>query len=259
MSQQRPLWIVIFALMVAAVAIRLKADEPVTLDDVPAGREIVPSSGDATTQVVLNGEVHELPKHVPRSPSPRVGRPKSVGVRASLSNFDADADPDGWMAEVVLLDASGNRVTRRATARFKLNPRIPTQDYTGYVTAKTTSATWSMNLSFDADGIARVRLPLNHRLRPVFGWRASPHQSVGLEGGSRSVNGGILRSAATRHVIRSGLSPSDLYGASVSSLGLPSHGVLNLTVSVPTEGVFRASAPIELRPSVLVDTRWPYQ
>ncbi|MEL6107827.1 MAG: hypothetical protein AAFU85_17520 [Planctomycetota bacterium] len=277
MNHQRPIWILIFAVMVAAIAIRLNAgdlpiQESVTQEDmpmagevtgsgerVPASEAVITASEADVTDAVLNGRAYKVPRHVRPSRRALTGRPKSVSASAALENFDADADPDGWTVQIALLDAAGRRVNRRATARFSLNPRVPTQDFTGYVTAKKASATWSSKLQFDEHGLARVRLPLRERLKPVFGWRRSPYESVGLEGGRRSAIGGIVRPAESRPVIRSGLAPSELYGASAASLGLPADGELRVTVSVPTEGTFRTTIPIQLRPAALVDTRWPYQ
>ena len=257
-NHQRPLWIVIFALMVAAVAIRLNASDPDVAFQ-PDGTQETATS-DARTDIQLNGHIYEVVRHRSTLPTQRwLGRPKSVSFQAVPVNVDADADPDGWSVEIALLDANGNRIRRRASARFTLNPRVPTQDFTGYVTANQASASWSSKLDFDEDGIARVRLPLRERLSPVFGCQKSPHRSVGIEGGRRSTVGGVRRRADHREFLRSGLSTSQLYGASVSSLGLPAFGELRVTVSVPTEGVFKAVAAIQLRPSVLVDTRWPYQ
>lgn len=269
-NQKRPIWIIIFAVMVAAIAIRLNADEPLpsqpsSSDNVVPVVEAIQEAGglvkneSQVTEAVLDGHAHRVPRHIKPKGGSRAGRPKSVSISAVIENFDADAEPDGWSVQVVLLDAQGRRVKRRATARFSLNPRVPTQDFTGYVTAKKASATWSSKLEFDEHGVARVRLPLRQRLKSVFGWQRSPYESVGLEGGRRSAIGGIVRPSGTGRVIRSGLAPSELYGAGAASLGLPADGELRVTVSVPTEGTFRAAIPIQLRPSALVDTRWPYQ
>jgi hypothetical protein len=34
---------------------------------------------------------------------------------------------------------------------------------------------------------------------------------------------------------------------------------LRVRISVPTEGVFEAATGVFIRPSVLVDTQWPYR
>ena len=56
-------------------------------------------------------------------------RPAYVEVHASLSNFDADADPDGWRVELVLRDRKDRPVVMRGNANFELMPRVPTADY----------------------------------------------------------------------------------------------------------------------------------
>ena len=55
-------------------------------------------------------------------------RPDYVDLNAYLANFDADADPDGWRATVMLLDSMECPVIMHAHANFELIIREST-DY----------------------------------------------------------------------------------------------------------------------------------
>lgn len=179
-------------------------------------------------------------------------RPSYVYMSAYLANFDADADPDGWRAEVVLLDRDDRPVMMRAHAKFELVVRVATADQLRFVNADVPPIRWSMPLEFDEDGVSRVRLPLREKLQPLFGWPSAiaPPSSTRY----RSFTQDYLRG-------RSNLSrPRTFVARDLRTLlPLPTTGELRVRVSVPTEGVFNAVSPILLRPSGLVDTRWPYR
>ncbi len=178
-------------------------------------------------------------------------RPKYVDMVASLANFDADADPDGWRVEVVLLDSQDRPVVTRAAATFELMPRVPTADHFNYVDAARLPVRWSMNLPFGEDGVARVKLPLREPLRPLFGWPSAvfPHK------GDRTRR----TTSVDRRISGTWRSRSIVTDDWRNQLGRPSMGELRVRVSVPTEGVFKAALVVPIRPSTLVDTYWPYR
>lgn len=178
-------------------------------------------------------------------------RPRYVELVASLSNFDPDADPDGWRAEIVLRDRNDHPVVMRANATFELTPRVATADHRRFVNATGKPIRWSMPLEFDGDGVARVKLPLRDSLKPMLGWNSAIYPPSGSRLGASRPN---VRYSHSRHARRSFVT-SDLRNL----IGTPSTGEMRVRVSVPTEGVFEAAAPVFIRPSVLVDTQWPYR
>ena len=90
-----------------------------------------------------------------------------------MSNFDADAEPDGWRADIILRDRKDRPVVVRANATFELMPRVVMPQSLGFVDADMTPVRWSMPLEFDEDSVARIKLPLRKSLRPVFGWQSA--------------------------------------------------------------------------------------
>ncbi|MGI9472788.1 MAG: hypothetical protein ACR2NZ_14715 [Rubripirellula sp.] len=174
-------------------------------------------------------------------------RPVSVALTAELANLDADAEPDGWRAQIVLLDREDQPVLWRANATFELMPRV---DLLGgdYTDAQAKPIRWSMPLEFGQDAIADVRLPLRQSLRPVLGWT------------ERSTR---FRLRTKRDSDREFL-PNNPHRTFVvqdvrDAIARPTYGVLRVRVSVPTEGTFKAAVGVRIRPSVLVDTQWPYR
>ena len=178
-------------------------------------------------------------------------RPEYVEMIASLANFDADADPDGWRVELVLLDSGDRPVVSRASAVFELMPRVPTADHFHYVDAARLPVRWSKTLEFDADGVARLKLPLRESLRPLFGW---PSAVFPRHGARTRITSSLHRRGSNTWRSRS-LVQDDWR----NQLGRPSMGELRVRVSVPTEGVFRAATLVPIRPPTLVDTYWPYR
>jgi hypothetical protein len=180
----------------------------------------------------------------------RAGRPRYVDLVAGMSNFDADAQPDGWRAELTLLDSHDRPVVRDAYARFELMPRFSVVDHVRFADAAELPMRWSMRLEFDEDAVARVRLPLRSTLRPVLGWPNDRHRNRA----SRHPETVMRRPAG-----RDRFSGPSAIAAWRQQLGKPSVGQLSVRVSVPAEGVFGAIAVVPVRPSVLVDTPWPYR
>ena len=192
--------------------------------------------------------------------TPRSARPKYAYVSAQIAQFDADADPDGWLANVMLMDAEDRPVSvPRASAKFELMPRVPTHDFTGYVNANVKPISWTVPLQFSADKVAIARLKLRQPLSPLAGWTSESHPAVGAAGGFYSSRRGIIRHSHPDYRSRTAATDRQYRGGAIDAIGLAGYGQLKVRVSVPGEGTFDAVAPIELRPAVLVDTRWPYQ
>lgn len=236
-DHQRPIWIIVFAILLASIAMKVKAEETLRVETSVSETLTVEHP---LTEVEFNGQRFLLPKSISEGDSPtdrfterrpagsRSGRVHSVCVESSLANFDSDADPDGWIAQVVLYDRDDHVAAwryrgHRVTASFELQARTPTAGFAGYANAETAPLKWAVPLIFDRHGVASVRLPLRGRLR---------------SGGDAPAIGEPL--------------------AGPFADGLSEWGVLKVRVSIPSEGVFDAVTPIRLRPSVLVDTRWPY-
>ncbi len=179
-------------------------------------------------------------------------RPVYAELVASLSNFDADADPDGWRAEVVLRDRKDRPLAMRSQATFELMPRVSTADHHRFVNAADSAVVrWSIPLEFDADSVARVKLPLRRSLRPMLGWSTAIFPQSGLR---TTDYGTSVRGIRTRSRSRTFVTLDTR-----ALIGTPSTGEMRVRVSVPTEGVFEAVTPVWIRPSVLVDTQWPYR
>ena len=231
---------------------------------VAKGQEI----GNGTTSIQYDGVTHIVPvahgaaeahaltaaRHAAIA-SAKSSRPKYVEMIAALANFDADADPDGWRIEVVLFDERDRPVVKRSNATFELMPRVPTADHYSYVDAARLPIRWSMNLKFDEDGVARVKLPLRESLRPLFGWPSAifPYNTQSRISRSR------LSSGQSRRIGGTWRSGSVVTSDWRNQLGRPSTGEIRVRVSVPGEGVFRAATIVPIRPSSLVDTQWPYR
>ncbi len=177
-------------------------------------------------------------------------RPVYVELSAFLANFDADADPDGWRARIVLRDRNDQPTVMRSQATFRLMPRVSTIAADRYLDALQRPIRWSMPLHFDQDGVAQVKLPLRQSLRPMLGWPDAVYPQSGL----RSHNAGLDRSQLYRNRRTRSFVTTDL-----RTVGTPSVGQLSVRVSVPTQGVFDSVVPVQIRPSVLVDTQWPYR
>ncbi len=112
-----------------------------------------------------------------------------------------------------------------------------------------------MPLEFDEDAVARIKLPLREKLQPVFGWRSAINRPPANKPASISRSyGNYVRGQSNWSRPRTFVT-QDLH----TVIGMPSTGELRVRVSVPTEGVFEAATAIWLRPSGLVDTRWPYR
>ena len=257
----RPVWIVLFAAILILTAGIASAQEA----GIASAQETVPEE-QAQTVVNHDGIEMLLPKaqqdeataaaaaeaRRARISNRRFGRPKYATVAATLANFDSDATPDGWRVEVMLFDSRDRPVSKRAHATFQLMPRLPSADYVGYVNAAEEPVRWSMPLKFQEDAVARVKLPLNQKLKSVFDRSVMFLPDPGL---------GISVNESRRAVLRRayGNSYSDFQNDWRYNIGRPEFGQLKVRVSVPTEGVFEAVTAVSIRPPVLVDTNWPYR
>ncbi len=237
--RRRQVLTIIFAIVLISIAGVSSAQAPQRESQLDA----IPLQYDGVSEVPINigGAVHT---HRLRGDA----RPAYVELAASLANFDADADPDGWRADVILRDRKDRPVVMRANATFELMPRVPTPENLRYVDADTTPIRWSMPLEFDDDSVARIKLPLRQSLRPMLGWSTALYPASGTF--SRTHGHNIHRLSRDRRYVASDLR---------NLVGMPSGGELRIRVSVPTEGVFEAATGVRLRPSILVDTKWPYR
>ena len=178
-------------------------------------------------------------------------RPNYVELSARLANFDRDAEPDGWLAEVAILDEHDRLVPMRSRAVFRLMPRIPAQVSGHWLDALPSPLEWSVPLHFNESGTAPVRLPLRASLKPMLGWSETsliqPRGHV-----SRSTR---RLSAAYGAVRRRSFAITDPH----RPMGIAQRGQLSVRVSIPTAGVFEALTTVRIRPQALVDTSWPYR
>ena len=260
----RTLMWVLFAVVLLSIAGVSNGAEPVVPKQPPQRPQPVEPIAEGSTTIQYDGTTYVVAS-ASQTPQSRAAvearrqaiarrsaaRPKYVEMIASLANFDADADPDGWRVELVLLDSRDRPVVTRASAMFQLMPRVPTADHFNYVDAARLPVRWSKPLEFDEDGVARVKLPLRESLRPLFGWPSAvfPHHGA--------------RTRVTHSLDRRGGNPwrsrSVVRDDWRNQLGRPSMGEIRVRVSVPTEGVFRAATIVPIRPPALVDTYWPYR
>ena len=247
-SNYRPHLIVVFAIILAWVASSVSADELLPAP-VNSGELVHSIQWDAT---------QEIPAGATANWQRFGGRPAYVELTSSLSNFDADADPDGWRARVVLRDKDANAIVIRSTATFTLVPRVPLADHEQFMDADHAKVTWSKQLRFDERGAANVTLPLQQSLQPAFGWSSAIAPFPFNSASSRSRNNGRYRGgniAISR--IYSGRNRRTVGGISYTRVDVPSTGVMHVRVSVPTEGVFESQTPVWLRPSNLLSSRRP--
>ena len=174
-------------------------------------------------------------------------RPAYVQMSAYLANFDADAAPDGWMAEIVLRDRRDRPVQMRARATFELTPRIPSPLAGPFIDPGVAPIRWSIPVTYDDDGIARFKLPIPQSQRLLLGWQVARFPRTG----NRS-RADISYNNSSRQRTFATVPVRDV-------IGIPNVGQIRVRVSVPTQGLFEADALVRIRPPVLVDTPWPYR
>ena len=261
-THYRPHLIIVFAIAMAWFAANVSADEflpaPIAADNLVFS----PSDQNASLLAPMDSLQLDATSAIPAGDPAlwsRIGnRPVSVELTSSLANFDADAQPDGWRASLVLRDVDGNPVIMRSNATFTLVPRVPLADHQRYIEADDSSLTWSMSLRFNEQGVANFNLPLRRSLQPSFGWSSGIAPFPLDRATSRSRNNGRYRGgniAISR--VYSGRNRRTVGGISYTRLDVPRTGAMRVRVSVPTEGVFESETQVWLRPQSLLSDRMP--
>ena len=242
-AQRRQRLTILFAVVVALVASNVSAQSP--------DRDI---QYDTTTllpaphpSAMINpGRV--AGGAIPR-PRNQVAQPTCVDLSARLANFDADADPDGWRAEIVIRDQRDHPIVVRAHATFTLMPRESTINENQYLDVLPAPVRWSVPLEFDSQARARVKLPLRRSLWSLWGWAPT---------GLTQSEAWIRRPPSRRRQISpAGRRRSFVITELQPAVGLPRVGQMKVRVAIPTHGVFAATTPVQIRPPALVDTTWP--
>ena len=169
--------------------------------------------------------------------------PAYVDLDAELSNFDADPEPDGWLADVVLRSRDGHPVAATARARFEI--------LLGRSPSDSKPIQWSVPLEFDEAGVSRAVLPLRQSMYRELGWSTQSPRATTIP----VVHRGLNRRWPTAR---------DLNWTFVTvpvrdRIGYRSADWLRLRVAVPGHGTFYAVSPVRLRPSFLVDTSRTYR
>jgi hypothetical protein len=243
--RRRQLLTVIFAIALLLVAGTASAQAPTTnIPMIPSaslqydGVSPLPTAHRSAASDAAQLSGGAIGKHRQQANS----RPAYAQLQATLANFDSDAQPDGWRVEITLRDRQDRPLAVRARATIELMPRVPMADHIRYVDADTAPIRWSMPLEFDQDSVARMKLPLRRSLRPMLGWPSAIDPPARHRGRNPF---GRKRTFVT----------TDLRNL----IGTPNVGEMRVRVAVPTEGVFEAVTLVPIRPSVLVDTNWPYR
>lgn len=289
-SHWRPMLILLFAALLILFSSKAKADEPAAIavyeSQAASSSEVAhappqltpaPQVAHASMTIQLNGVTHVITPSKRTQPSSVVlagatvssdrrdwkafadARPAYIQLTADMANFDADSDPDGWRAELVVRDRQDRLVAVRGRAEFELTPRVPTADFHNYVDASVQPMKWAHDVAFNEEGVAHFKLPLHQPLRPVFGWASSIYPDSGLRSPIFGSHGRSHRGGVHRRYSGANRLTTAVTGDSRNSLGRADFGELTVKLSVPSEGVFRAVTVTPLRPSVLVDTHWPYR
>lgn len=245
LARRRQCLTILFAVVVALVASNVSAQSPIpgiqydttTLQPSPHPSAMVNAGR------IAGGAIP--------SPRDRDAQPAYVELTARLANFDADADPDGWRAEISIRDQLDRPIVVRSHATLTLMPRESTINENQYLNALPAPVRWTVPLEFDSEARAKVKLPLRRSLRPIWGWAPT---------GLTQPEAWIRRPPSRRRQISpDGRRRSFFITELRPAVGIPSVGQLNVRVAVPTHGVFTATTPVQIRPPALVDTTWPYR
>jgi hypothetical protein len=244
-TRRRQCLTILFAVVVAVIASNVSAQSPnagIQYDTTT----LLPSPHPSA--MVNPGRVAGGAIPMPRD---KDAEPAYVELMARLANFDADADPDGWRAEIVIRDRLDRPLVLRSRATLTLMPRESTINDNQYLNALPTPVRWSVPLEFDSEARARVKLPLRRSLRPMWGWSPT---------GLTQPGAWIRRPPSRRRQISpDGRRRSFFITELRPAVGVPPIGQLNVRVAIPTHGVFAATTPVQIRPPALVDTTWPYR
>jgi len=193
-----------------------------------------------------------------------------VQLQARLSNFDADADPDGWQAAVVLRNRDGLPLALPARATFEIleYARSSDQPFSGQrvsagqrVTRSIPSTRWTVPLLFDQQRVATVTLPAPRSIQHSFGWDSIGARQVGQERARENIAGRYDRFSSERmsRLSRPRYNQHFLTLELSDAIDFPEVGWLRVRVSIPGQQALEATAPIELRPPVLVDITGGYR
>jgi hypothetical protein len=169
---------------------------------------------------------------------------------AELSNFDRDADADGWRASVVIRRSDGSvlAVPARATYEILAHPqryyRHPTN---GSLVRSRPLARWSMPIQFDKQGVASVSLPASRSVQQSLGWNSLA-----------TIHAGTRRASSHRQVrwSRIGSTNNDRYFVSHNvrdQIDFPSVGWMRVRLTIVGQQALEVITPIDTRPAVLVD------
>lgn len=283
---QRPHVIVLFAIVVIWLTQGARADDAA---ENTAGRGSLFLQFKPDEPSILPGNNSRSPyAQAPSSRERPSVRSSSAALVADLANFDSDADPDGWVAQVRLAGVDLAAVTSMAQARFELTPRIALADANQFTASDHRVIRWNKSLRFSSDGVATTELKLNQPIDPLLGVPAriastrSTGRRSGRPGRSGSVSrrsssigyGAITSSARTfgNPTLPGGLGRNDrgnrirLTRQRMSAgttwfdqVNLPSQAVLRVRVSIAGLGVRDATTVVRLRPTPWNDNQWPYR
>lgn len=221
-----------------------------------AGDPVVTTSA-IQLDAILPGPIQALPA-TSDSVSPRTGRPTMVDFSAHLANFDRDADTDGWLATIVLRDASGQHasgqhasgqmVTARAYATFELKVGRFAVDEVTFVAGEHVVHRWSKSLMFDDDGVARVRLEQR-------GATKSKHELT-MDRSTSLVTQPMYNMGSRFPIQRLSYADRFRYTPTNGLIGpdtpfTPVFGALQVRVSVPTQGTFDGVSIVRLNSPVI--------
>ncbi|MEM9586417.1 MAG: hypothetical protein AAGA03_03980 [Planctomycetota bacterium] len=231
------MWWIVFAIILLAVSQTVSAQ---TLEQVAAELTMA----DGVTQVPASMLVD------PRSPVPGTSssRAQSAGVTAWLANLDADDQPDGWRAQVVLVDRNDRIVRPRGHVTIEMFPGVKTFGRMRHLGQAQRVGRWRMPLVYDENGVVNLRLPLRQSLQPLmsrdtvaFPRTVASSRGIWVYREQRGDN-------RSRYVHSS--------ATDLDKAGMPTWGRMKVRVSVPGQGVFAATTQVRMREPVLVDTQW---
>ncbi len=193
--------------------------------------------------------------------------PAYVQLFAELSNFDRDADPDGWHASVVVRSDDGSVLDVPGRATFEIleqSQRYHSHRYQGDTTrtriSKASSlvrfrplARWSVPLQFDEQGVAAVKLPASLVVKRKLGW-----DSVAV------IHTGTRIAASHEwhrwNRVRDDPGHRNFITQNVRDrIDFPWVGWLRVRLAIPGQRPLEAVAPIDIRPALLVDMPGRYR
>jgi hypothetical protein len=222
------------------------------------GEEWLPLTPDMATPFVPAGDSggiqriapDDLPMHARAKAPIEFKVPTHAVLNAVLGNWDSDLQPDGWEAQVQLLDKSGSPVVpSQAYAVFELRLLTPSHDRNAFEEVLSKPIRWSMKLEFDVRGLSTVQLPLRTRL-PSGPGGGSVHRRLTSHRNPRFE----MAEQSGRYV---GLANSRSRGVQSQAIANPAWGVIRVRVSVPSVAVLEAIDAVATDELGLTNTAWP--